>query len=154
MAKKSVRVLSTSFSWCSKQNEELDRLVFVDRNYLWKRWLTAPGICHSLIKRLQSHQLHFWLVITRLHLTTVFIIYYQEYNFSITTDWKGAPIDHAPIEFQISALDSNYVRIHVTGPFFDNPGPPPCKAGSACSGLWDYEGRAFFSFTTVHSWLN
>ncbi|XP_029203950.2 uncharacterized protein LOC114968006 [Acropora millepora] len=68
----------------------------------------------------------------------------KEYNFSITTDWKGAPIDHAPIEFQISALDSSYVRIHVTGPFFDNPGPPPCKAGSACSGLWDYEVAEVF----------
>ncbi|KAK2557621.1 UPF0462 protein C4orf33-like protein [Acropora cervicornis] len=68
----------------------------------------------------------------------------KEYNFSITTDWKGAPIDHAPIEFQISAPDSSYVRIHVSGPFFDNPGPPPCKAGSACSGLWDYEVAEVF----------
>ncbi|XP_068699499.1 uncharacterized protein [Montipora foliosa] len=68
----------------------------------------------------------------------------KEYNFAIRTEWNGAPIDHAPITFQISAQDSSFVQIHVSGPFFDDPGSPPCPVGSACDGLWDYEVAEVF----------
>ena len=69
-----------------------------------------------------------------------FSTFYQEYNFEIKTEWNGKQITHAPIKFQISAQDSDVVLISVTGPFFDDPGPPPCAVGSACDGLWNYEG--------------
>lgn len=68
----------------------------------------------------------------------------KEYNFAINTEWNGAPINHAPITFEISAQDSRAVRISASGPFFDDPGPPPCAAGSACDGLWDYEVAEVF----------
>lgn len=69
------------------------------------------------------------------------IVFSQEYNFSINSEWNGAPINHAPIVFQISAQDSRNVLVSVSGPFFNDPGPPPCAAGSACDGLWNYEGK-------------
>ena len=69
-----------------------------------------------------------------------FSLFSQEYSFEIKTEWNGAQINHAPIKFQISAQDSRVVLISVSGPFFDDPGPPPCAVGSACDGLWDYEG--------------
>ena len=53
----------------------------------------------------------------------------------------------APITFEISAQDSRAVRISASGPFFDDPGPPPCAAGSACDGLWDYEGKYYRIYT-------
>lgn len=68
----------------------------------------------------------------------------KEYNFAIRTEWNGTPIGHAPVTFQISAQDSSFVRIHVSGPFFDDPGSPPCQVGSACDGLWDYEVAEVF----------
>lgn len=68
----------------------------------------------------------------------------KEYNFSINTEWNGAPIDHAPIVFQIRAQDSLNVLVSVSGPFFNDPGPPPCAAGSACDGLWNYEVAEVF----------
>jgi len=68
----------------------------------------------------------------------------KEYNFSIKTEWNGAPINHAPITFYISAQDSRAVRISVSGPFFNDPDPPPCAAGTACDGLWDYEVAEVF----------
>jgi len=68
----------------------------------------------------------------------------KEYNFEIKTEWNGKQINHAPIKFQISAQDSRVVLISVSGPFFDDPGPPPCAVGSACDGLWDYEVAEVF----------
>lgn len=68
----------------------------------------------------------------------------KEYNFSINSEWNGAPINHAPIVFQISAQDSRNVLVSVSGPFFNDPGPPPCAAGSACDGLWNYEVAEVF----------
>lgn len=71
-------------------------------------------------------------------------MFYQEYNFSIRTEWNGVPINHAPVTFQIRAQDSRAVLISVSGPFFNDPGPPPsCASGSPCDGLWDYEGKYF-----------
>lgn len=67
-------------------------------------------------------------------------VFFQEYNFAIKTEWNGTPIIHAPITFQISAQDSRVVLISVSGPFFDDPEPPPCAVGSACDELWDFEG--------------
>lgn len=68
----------------------------------------------------------------------------KEYNFAINTEWNGSKINHAPVTFQISAQGSRTVRISVSGPFFNDPDPPPCKAGSACDGLWDYEVAEVF----------
>ncbi|KAJ7371666.1 hypothetical protein OS493_023689 [Desmophyllum pertusum] len=65
----------------------------------------------------------------------------NEHRFAIKTEWNGAQINHAPITFQISAQDSRVVRISVSGPFFDDPGPPPCAVGSACDGLWITRAR-------------
>ena len=77
-------------------------------------------------------------------LLRVSAMFLQEYNFSIRTEWNGEPINHAPIMFQIRAQDSRSVLISVSGPFFNDPGPPPlCASGSPCDGLWDYEGKHF-----------
>lgn len=77
-------------------------------------------------------------------LLSVYVMFYQEYNFSIRTEWNGVPINHAPVTFQIRAQDSRAVLISVSGPFFNDPGPPPsCASGSPCDGLWDYEGKYF-----------
>ncbi|XP_022792991.1 uncharacterized protein LOC111332003 isoform X2 [Stylophora pistillata] len=68
----------------------------------------------------------------------------KEYNFAINTEWNGSKINHSPITFQISAQDSRTVRISVSGPFFNEPNPPPCNAGAACDGLWDFEVAEVF----------
>ena len=70
----------------------------------------------------------------------LFCRFSQEYNFEIKTEWNGKQINHTPIQFQISAQDSRAVLITVSGPFFDDPRPPPCAVGSACDELWNFEG--------------
>ena len=60
--------------------------------------------------------------------------------FSIATTWNGDPVNHHPVEFKVSALNETSVKIHVSGPLFNDPGPPPVAPGSACPELWEYEG--------------
>ena len=95
-----------------------------------------PKQCVSPKKKLSG----FFSIYNKPQINTVSLTFHQEYKFAIKTEWNGAPIDHVPITFQISAQD-DFVRINVSGPFFDDPDSPPCKVGSACDGLWDYEGK-------------
>ena len=60
--------------------------------------------------------------------------------FSIATTWNGEPVDHSPVELKVSSEDETSVRVDVTGPLFNDPGPPAVASGSPCPELWEYEG--------------
>lgn len=66
------------------------------------------------------------------------------------TKWDGTPITHAPIKFKLSAEDNTNVRLEVSGPLFNQPGPPPCAAGQPCWQLWNYEGEKLRSIEGRH----
>ena len=67
--------------------------------------------------------------------------FFQEFNFSITTTWDGDPVGHNPIEFKVSTVNETSVKVDVSGPLFNDPGPPTAPPGSPCPELWEYEGK-------------
>lgn len=70
----------------------------------------------------------------------------QEFEFAITTTWDGDPVaGHNPVHFIVSAVDEDSVKVDVSGPLFNDPGPPPAPPGSPCPELWEYEGKSVFS---------
>ncbi|XP_020916916.1 UPF0462 protein C4orf33 homolog [Exaiptasia diaphana] len=71
-------------------------------------------------------------------------VYNEKYEFAIKTMWDGSPINHDPIKIKLSAEDNLNVRLEVSGPFFDQPGKPPCLAGQPCWRLWEYEVAEVF----------
>lgn len=48
---------------------------------------------------------------------------------------------HSPVEFKVGAENETSVRVDVSGPLFNDPGPPPAPSGSPCPELWEYEGK-------------
>ncbi|CAH3046261.1 unnamed protein product, partial [Pocillopora meandrina] len=67
-----------------------------------------------------------------------------ELTFSITTTWNGNPVKHSPVVFRVGAADDTSVRVDVSGPLFNDPGPPPVASGGACPELWEYEVAEIF----------
>ncbi|XP_022086732.1 UPF0462 protein C4orf33 homolog [Acanthaster planci] len=68
-------------------------------------------------------------------------------SFSITHQWDGSAIDHAPITVTIAQdpSDTSCFILETDGPFFNDPGRPKGEAGQPYDGLWDYEVvEAFF----------
>ncbi|KAL9971915.1 hypothetical protein ACROYT_G018138 [Oculina patagonica] len=68
----------------------------------------------------------------------------KEFVFSIKTTWNGEPVNHVPVEFKVSAQNETSVRVDVSGPLFNDPGPPPVTSGSPCPELWEYEVAEIF----------
>jgi len=68
----------------------------------------------------------------------------KEFNFSITTTWDGDPVGHNPIEFKVSTVNETSVKVDVSGPLFNDPGPPTAPPGSPCPELWEYEVAEIF----------
>ena len=64
----------------------------------------------------------------------------QDFVFSIAATWNGEPVDHSPVELKVSSENETSVRVDVTGPLFNDPGPPAVTSGSPCPELWEYEG--------------
>ena len=67
-------------------------------------------------------------------------LFLQEFEFSIATTWDGDPVGHIPVLFKVSAENETSVKVDVSGPLFNDPGPPLAPPGSPCPELWDYEG--------------
>lgn len=68
----------------------------------------------------------------------------REFVFSITTTWDGNPVDHSQVRFVVSAVNKEAVKVDVSGPLFNDPGPPPGPPGSPCPELWEYEVAEIF----------
>ncbi|XP_022801304.1 UPF0462 protein C4orf33 homolog [Stylophora pistillata] len=68
----------------------------------------------------------------------------KELTFSITTNWNGDPVDHSPVVFRVGAADGTSVRVDVSGPLFNDPGPPAVASGGPCPELWEYEVAEIF----------
>lgn len=68
----------------------------------------------------------------------------KEFEFSIATTWDGDPVGHIPVLFKVSAENETSVKVDVSGPLFNDPGPPPAPPGSPCPELWDYEVAEIF----------
>ncbi|XP_068719955.1 UPF0462 protein C4orf33 homolog isoform X1 [Montipora capricornis] len=68
----------------------------------------------------------------------------KEIEFSITTTWDGHPLGHNPVEFTVSAMNNDFVKVGVRGPFFNDPGAPVLPPGSPCPELWEYEVAEIF----------
>lgn len=68
---------------------------------------------------------------------------FQGAHVAVTSLWNGDPIDHRPVAFHISAPAGNTVQLDITGPLFNDPGPPPGAPGQACAQLWEYEGESW-----------
>ena len=54
----------------------------------------------------------------------------------------------------MSGCPGNAVQLDVSGPLFNDPGPPPGPPGKACPELWEYEGEAAsWSIFLVHFFI-
>ncbi|XP_038056739.1 UPF0462 protein C4orf33-like isoform X2 [Patiria miniata] len=68
-------------------------------------------------------------------------------SFSITHQWDGSSIDHAPIKVSLlrDPQDTSCLLLETEAPFFNNPGRPQGEPGLPYDGLWEYEVvEAFF----------
>lgn len=53
-------------------------------------------------------------------------------------------MDHSPVVFRVGAADGTSVRVDVSGPLFNDPGPPAVASGGPCPELWEYEVAEIF----------
>lgn len=66
-------------------------------------------------------------------------------RFVIGKTWDDQPLHHEKAEVTFSRAPSDMVEMRVRAPFYIDPPAPSGAAGTAFSGLWDYEVvEAFF----------
>ncbi|XP_067949630.1 UPF0462 protein C4orf33 homolog [Watersipora subatra] len=68
-------------------------------------------------------------------------------EYDIASPWNGEKVSHSPMKLSIhpsSLSDSSFVRVNVSGKFFNDSPAPECPPGPT-DFLWDYEVvEAFF----------